>query len=690
MAGEGDAERLVVLLEARIRDFERNMAKASGSAKRSYAEITAGSSRASKTLAQNMADGAAKASTSLASFGKGFVGGLAAGAVAEFTNAIRGAVTSVAELKSQSQQAGVGVEAFQRLDEAARQAKVGTDALVDGLKEMQLRIDEFVVTGGGSASESLKRLGYDAATLKAGLADVPALFLDILGRIQQLDQAARIRVLDELFGGTGGEQFIRLVDMGADKVRRIGDEADAAGRVIETALVDRAALLDAQWSLMATTIRTEVVAAILEASRVMGPLIEQSNALGTSFDRFMKSPSWLNFNAFMVGGMVEKEAQRVNRLTAPPTAADDARENARARTFQDRTSAPKGTVEDRLTRARPSDAPPVPQTNLPPTPYRPPNLLDYDPNAGSGGGGGGGGGGAAARSAAAGAVRTERDAVEELIKSLEAELELVGKSDEEREVANNLRRAGADATEAEKAKIAELTAALGEQEKAYRASADAVEEFQGIGADAFKGLISDLRSGASLSDALADALGRLGDKFADLAIDALTSKGGGLGGIVGALLGAFGGGLGGSLPSVAAAGTGALYGLSEGGYTGPGGKYKPAGIVHAGEVVFSQSDVAAHGGVAAVEGFRRSRGGYADGGAVAPAPSAGGGRGKRPSAAAGPVAITIDVRGATGNSEIQGMVQAGIRQGIAAYDKSLADGRVLAQRVGNAQMRFGR
>ena len=30
MAGEGDAERLVVLLEARIRDFEKNMQKAGG------------------------------------------------------------------------------------------------------------------------------------------------------------------------------------------------------------------------------------------------------------------------------------------------------------------------------------------------------------------------------------------------------------------------------------------------------------------------------------------------------------------------------------------------------------------------------------------------------------------------------------------------------------------------------------
>jgi hypothetical protein len=52
-----------------------------------------------------------------------------------------------------------------------------------------------------------------------------------------------------------------------------------------------------------------------------------------------------------------------------------------------------------------------------------------------------------------------------------------------------------------------------------------------------------------------------------------------------------------------------------GGYTGPGGKFQPAGIVHAGEVVFSQEDVAAHGGPAAVDALRRARG-YAGGGIV--------------------------------------------------------------------------
>ena len=59
-----------------------------------------------------------------------------------------------------------------------------------------------------------------------------------------------------------------------------------------------------------------------------------------------------------------------------------------------------------------------------------------------------------------------------------------------------------------------------------------------------------------------------------------------------------------------------LFGFSDGGYTGPGGVYEPAGVVHKGEVVWSQRDVARAGGVGAVEAMRRGLRGYADGGAV--------------------------------------------------------------------------
>jgi hypothetical protein len=54
-----------------------------------------------------------------------------------------------------------------------------------------------------------------------------------------------------------------------------------------------------------------------------------------------------------------------------------------------------------------------------------------------------------------------------------------------------------------------------------------------------------------------------------------------------------------------------------GGWTGPGGKYEPRGVVHAGEVVWSQEDVAAFGGVSAVEAIRPTAN-YYSGGPVNP------------------------------------------------------------------------
>ncbi|WP_052209121.1 tape measure protein [Acinetobacter sp. A47] len=58
-------------------------------------------------------------------------------------------------------------------------------------------------------------------------------------------------------------------------------------------------------------------------------------------------------------------------------------------------------------------------------------------------------------------------------------------------------------------------------------------------------------------------------------------------------------------------------GFFDGGYTGHGGKYDEAGIVHKGEVVWSQDDIKRWGGVSVVEAMRKnSPKGYSDGGVV--------------------------------------------------------------------------
>lgn len=179
-------------------------------------------------------------------------------------------------------------------------------------------------------------------------------------------------------------------------------------------------------------------------------------------------------------------------------------------------------------------------------------------------------------------------------------------------------------------------------------------------------------------------------KFGTGLTDAASQVAGGLGqlgtgaGGVAAAAGGGGAGLGGLLTGILGF-AGKIFGFDGGGYTGYGAKYEPAGIVHRDEYVFSKEAVAAIG-VSNLDAWHRAakRGkGFADGGY-------GGGAVAVPLQMAGraePVQITIDVRGATGNEEVQRMVAGGIQQGIAAYDARMQSGRVLASRMQNAKRR---
>lgn len=98
-------------------------------------------------------------------------------------------------------------------------------------------------------------------------------------------------------------------------------------------------------------------------------------------------------------------------------------------------------------------------------------------------------------------------------------------------------------------------------------------------------------------------------------------------------------------------------GFATGGYTGPGGKYEPAGVVHRGEVVWSQEDVRRAGGVGVVEAMRLGKPGYYDGGAVDMAPVRAATRGVPSSGAEvisfPPISIEINIEGNADEGTVQ-------------------------------------
>lgn len=234
----------------------------------------------------------------------------------------------------------------------------------------------------------------------------------------------------------------------------------------------------------------------------------------------------------------------------------------------------------------------------------------------------------------------------------------------EQELLNAAQRAGVEITPALRKEIAATAeqwalasaeaAKLAEEQDKIRQRA---EEWQDVSKDAMRGIVDDLINGKSAADAFANALGKIADKLLDMAFDDLFTglfKGSGGGGFFGKLLG-----------------------FSGGGYTGSGGKYEPKGIVHAGEVVWSQDDVRNAGGVGVVEAMRRGVAGYAGGGApgmiMPPAPTMPVLSPQRQSSTGGSMRVDVGV-----SVDEKGNLQAYVRDvsrqesasTVKAYDKS--------------------
>lgn len=184
-------------------------------------------------------------------------------------------------------------------------------------------------------------------------------------------------------------------------------------------------------------------------------------------------------------------------------------------------------------------------------------------------------------------------------------IEAAGK---EAEIMQTLMNAGVPITEQTKQMVSELADRWKESEYANRAAREEYAEFTGAvdeGRSTLENSFVGLVTGAnSFRDALSNVLAKLAEMAASRAFSVL-----------------WGGSAGDNMLASFFKGIGLF---DVGGYTGPGGVKEPAGIVHRGEVVFSQADVARAGGVGAVEAMRlsgRPLAGYDTGGVVAAPPA---------------------------------------------------------------------
>ncbi|MGN7883630.1 phage tail tape measure protein [Ensifer sp. 22460] len=371
----------------------------------------------------------------------GGVAGVAAGVVSASTVAIiRDAASAIASIGDEARRAGLDVKSFQELKYVAEQNRIGVDALTDGIKELNLRADEFILTGGGSAAEAFKRLGLEAGDLKRKLKDPSELFTEIIGKLQQFDKAAQIRILDEVFGGAGGEQFVQLIEEGEAGIRDTIKAANDLGIVLDEKMIQQAAEIDRQFNAITTTVGTNLKAAIVNAV----------GALGTFIDGFHE------FESQQTKTLEKRQTQLLGRRNDIAQQIREAREQREAmgaygakgmldeqisqlEAYMDQLGAEEDRVIAILSeRNSPKPAPSVKWT--------PPVITPDDDKKGKGG----------SRSKAERAAEKEKQAIENVIQSLRDELAVMGLTDIERERAIALREAGVTATSKEGQEISKL------------------------------------------------------------------------------------------------------------------------------------------------------------------------------------------------------------------------------------------
>lgn len=514
-------KQLAIDVIARISSLEKEMKRAQGITKGSYDQMSRSSRTATKQMEADMVrtstrinQALAATSTKIGSFSKAFVGGLvggvAAGGIAGIVGQVGRVANSIAQVGDEAKRAGVSAKAFQEWKFVAEQNRIGIDQMTDGLKELNLRADEFIQTGKGSASESFMRLGYSAEELSKKLKDPSALLLEIIDRLGKFDKASQIRISDELFGGSAGERFVELLDQGEDGIRRTIQRAHELGVVIDDELIQKAADIDRRFNEISNTVGIRLKSAIVSAADSLAEFID-------GFRDFEKRrDSQLSDNLADLGKRrMEIERQMIDiremQRNMVPDASGGYTWTAEIGLWQaelDKIAADEARIVEILNQRSDAMKRSGDRTWTPPTP--PP---------------GGFGSTGAGRDKAAAQAEREAEAVRRLIGELEHELALIGATDLERDTANELRRAGAAATDDQRAKIIALVTALHAEAEAQRQTAEAASFYR----DVAGGALNDLRSALSdgkleweeLATVATNALDRIADRRPDASLNGI-------------------------------------------------------------------------------------------------------------------------------------------------------------------------
>ncbi|MBP1856863.1 hypothetical protein [Rhizobium herbae] len=545
-----DEERLVVSLEARIRDFEKNFQKAERTGTRTYQQLVAGSSRATRMMEQDAIRSStrinqafATVSTRVGAFGKAFgIGAFATLSGAAF--AVIAPILSVAAALDKTKRAmdefsaisdsakatGLDAEFFQVLAHQSELGGVAVDQLSGALETFSKNAG-LAAEGKGKMVKALQALNPEllknilAATTQEERVRLAADAIDAAG------SASEKAALSATLFGDAGTRLVEVFSGGSAAIDATAKSARDLGLIIDRDVIARTEELGDQLDTATKVINAEFSKALVDLAPLMVDAARLAGDVAAAISRIVdrmrdlenQSTTGLNTQLSTIGGQRLELENQILELQ------DKQRENAGAlfggfenKTLDGEIAARKQQI-DELGQQEKSILD-ILGSRKPSEPLVRPASTDDDsgPSPSTGG--------KASRNSEAEAAIREAEAVKELIADLEFERSLLSMTEEQRRAAVISRQAGAAATEEQRAQIIALNEALHQEEEAQKRATEASEFFKDAAYDSFKSLIPQIETGNAALDSFIN-------KLAEAAAQALL-----LG--EGPLAGLFGGGLG--------------------------------------------------------------------------------------------------------------------------------------------------
>lgn len=247
-----DLEKLVVSLEANLKQYERELAKAN--------KTTVTALRGIEKSAQASVGRIEKTFGSVGASFKANVGLLAAGAVAGLAAMARTAVQDAAAIGDLSDKLGLGTAELQGLQYGAVQANMSFEDLSGGLLKFSKTLGQ-ARNGQGELLKTLEANGFTKAQIQA------LSYSDALGKVADLVKNARseqdaMLIITQAFG-KGGDGFLEFLRNGSSGLGQFQADVQSAGGVIDDALIRKAQELDDRWAALMQSMKTQTQSAVL-------------------------------------------------------------------------------------------------------------------------------------------------------------------------------------------------------------------------------------------------------------------------------------------------------------------------------------------------------------------------------------------------------------------------------------------